>query len=178
MVSTSWPAALGADDEAGADLAQLDHVGHLHHAVENAQAGVRNVVDQAFLRQAEAMVNAAGRGRLEIVAADRGVHQCADVAPVEARAIASASAALSTLFSLGSVPAGQNRALANAGHQFQPALGQPQPAIERLQTGLELVGRDDFVRQRVGQRSGKRFDISSCVGFCRQILDSQSELSA
>ena len=63
-----------------------------------------------------------------------------------------AFSAVSTLFSLGSMPRGQNRRSANAGHQFQPPLGQPQPPVERLQPGLDLGRGDDLLRQRVGNR--------------------------
>ena len=34
-------AVFGADDHAGANLPQLDHVGHLDHAVQQAETGVR-----------------------------------------------------------------------------------------------------------------------------------------
>ena len=53
-------------------------------AVEESQAGVGHVVDGTLLRQAEAMMDAAGRGRLEEVAADRAVDQGADLPPVDA----------------------------------------------------------------------------------------------
>ena len=42
--------------------------------------------------------------------------------------------------------------LADAGHQLQPALGQPQPLVERREPAFELRRRDDFVRQRVPKR--------------------------
>ena len=44
------PTSFGADDQAGTNLPELDHVGHLHDPVENPQARVRHVVDQAPLR--------------------------------------------------------------------------------------------------------------------------------
>ena len=108
VVSTRVAAALGAHDQAGADLPQLDHVGHLDHAVEQPQAGVGDVVDHAVRGQAEAMMDAAGRGRLEEVAADRAVDQGADVPPVDPGG-RDAFSAVSMLCSLGSVPGGQNR---------------------------------------------------------------------
>ena len=42
--------------------------------------------------------------------------------------------------------------LADAGHQFEPPLGQPQPPVERLQPLLEFRRRHDLVRQRVTER--------------------------
>ena len=71
-------AAFGADDDAGANLAQLDHVGDLDDAVEQAEAGVGDVVNHRLARQAEAVMHAAGGGRLEKIAADRAVNQCAE----------------------------------------------------------------------------------------------------
>ena len=62
-----------------------------------------------------------------------------------------AFSAVSTLFSLGSMPARPEPPLGDAGHQFQPSLGQPQPRVERLQPRLDLGRRDDLVRQRVGE---------------------------
>ena len=94
------PAALRAHDQAGADLPQLDHVGHLEHAVEQSQAGVRHVVDGAFGRQAEPMMHAAGGGRLEEIAADGAVDQGADVPPVDAGG-PNAFSAVSALLVLG-----------------------------------------------------------------------------
>ena len=81
------PAPFGADDQAGPNLAELDHVRHLHDAVENSQAGVRDVVDQAFVRQAEPMMDGAGRGGLEKIAADRGMDQAADFGRIERRGL-------------------------------------------------------------------------------------------
>ena len=49
--------------------------------------------------------------------------------------------------------------LGDARHQFQPALGQPQPPVERLQPPLDL-GRGDHL---VGQTAGNRFQADVLV---------------
>ena len=54
-------------------------------------------------------MNAAGGGRLEVVAADRAVDQGADLAACRSRPARIAFSAVSTLFSPGSMPGGQNR---------------------------------------------------------------------
>ena len=64
------PAALGADDHPGADLAQLDPVGHLDHAVKQTEARVGDVVEDALPGQSELVLHAGGRGRFEIIAAN------------------------------------------------------------------------------------------------------------
>ena len=118
------PAALAADDQAGADLPQLDHVGHGQHSVEDAQAGVREVEDLALRRQPQPVMHAAGGGRFEMIAADRGVDQRPDVAPIDARAASSSFAAFDAL-RLGSVPTGQNR------RSRMPVISSSRPAGSR-----------------------------------------------
>ena len=49
----------------------------------------------------------------------------------------------SMLTVLGRVPARKEPPLADARHQLQPALGQPQPLVQRRQPLLELGGRDN-----------------------------------
>ncbi len=156
------PAAFGAHDQAGADLAQLDHVGHLHHAVENAQAGVRDVVDQAVWRAGRAVVHAAGRGRLEIVAADRAVDQGADLRAVDAGRRDGPLGAFRRFSRWAACPAARSaarecRSSVPAGPRAAAA------AVERLEAGFELVGGDDLVGQRVGERfEADVLDI--CIG--------------
>ena len=144
-------AALCAHDESGADLPQLDHVGHLDHAIEQSQAGVRHVVYDAFRRQAEAMMDLAGRGRLEKVAADRAVNQRAHLPPVDSGRCEGLFGRLCALIA-GQCAGGPESPLGNAGHQFQPPLRQPQPPIERPKPALDLRRTDHLFRQRVGNR--------------------------
>ena len=74
------PGALAGDHQAGPDLAQLDPVGHVEDAVQHPQAGVGDVVDRRVAPDAEAGGDAAGGGRLELLPADAGVDQDADIA--------------------------------------------------------------------------------------------------
>ena len=63
----------------GADLAELDPVGDLDHAVEHAQAGVADVVDGGLRSDADGRGHATGRGRLEVLATDAAVDQDVDL---------------------------------------------------------------------------------------------------
>lgn len=45
-----FAATLGADDNAGTNLAQFNHVGDLNDAIQQAKAGVRDVVNHRFIR--------------------------------------------------------------------------------------------------------------------------------
>ena len=101
-------AALRADDHPGADLSQFDHIGHLERAVEQSQAGIRHVVDGTLRREAEAVMDAAGGGRLEEVAPDGAVHQRADVPAVDTGGLQGLFRGLSAMVP-GSVPGGQKR---------------------------------------------------------------------
>ena len=69
---------LAGDDQAGPDLAQLDAVGDVDHAVEHAQAGVADVVDGGGRADAQAGGDVAGSRRLELLAADAGIDQRVD----------------------------------------------------------------------------------------------------
>ena len=68
------------------------------------------------LGKSEPMMHAAGRGRLQIIAADRGVNQGADVSRRSSSAMRGMPAALSTLTSLGQRAGGPKTPLADAGH--------------------------------------------------------------
>src|SRR5690606_2109241 len=66
------------------DLAALDHAAGDVHAVDEGQAGVGDVEVLAFVAKAEVAADDAGRGRLEVVAADRGIDQQAHARRVDA----------------------------------------------------------------------------------------------
>ena len=142
------PTILRPHNQPGANLPQFDHVRHLHHPREDAEAGVRNVVDEAVARQTERMMHAARRRRLQIIAADRTVHQRPDERWINSRRCDRPPAALDADLS-GPRPARIEPPFANPGHQFQSPLRQPQPLVRRRQSPLELVGGDHLFRQRV-----------------------------
>lgn len=60
------PRALARDDEAGADLAQLNAVGDFNHPIEHAEAGIAQVIHERAAAQADAIGYGAGSGRLEV----------------------------------------------------------------------------------------------------------------
>src|SRR5690606_2979037 len=72
------------DDQGVVDLAALDHAAGDVHAVDEGQAGIGDVEVLAGVGQAEVAADDRGRGRLEVVAADRGVDQQADLVRVDA----------------------------------------------------------------------------------------------
>jgi hypothetical protein len=78
-------ARLAVYDHAVVDLPPLDHVAHDLHPVEEGQAGIADVQVHAGGRQLQVAVHEAGGGRLDVVAAHRGVDQHADPGAVEAR---------------------------------------------------------------------------------------------
>ena len=115
------PAVFGPHDQSGADAAQLDHVGHLQHAAQEAQAGVGDVVHGTLAGQTEPPVYDAGRGRLEEVAAHRAVYHRADVTAVQA----GGQDAFSAVARRPTWPSavGPEPPPADAAHQLQAALG-------------------------------------------------------
>ena len=107
-------------------------------------------------------MDAAGGGGFEIVAADRAVHQGADVPRVEAAGGERAAAAFGA-DAADRDAGGKESPLADAGHQLQPARRQPQPLVGGRQPALQLVARDDFVRQDVAEAlRGRR--CGRCIG--------------
>src|SRR5687768_3644025 len=85
-----------------------------------------------------------------MVAANRTMNQGTDQLPIDARALDRALAALNALFARQCV----NRPeppLANAAHQLQSSLRQPEPLVERRQAVFDLGGRDDLLRQGVAK---------------------------
>jgi hypothetical protein len=150
-VFNQLPAALGAHNDAGTNLTQLDHVGHLNHAVENPQTGVGDVVNHRALGQFHAVMHAA-RGRwLQKVPAHRTVNQGAKLATVDS---ARGDGLVSRLDADRARPRiGRKKPpLANARHQFEPPLGKAQPLVQWCQAPLELGRRDDLLRQGVAER--------------------------
>src|SRR5690606_24597546 len=75
---------LAVDDQGVVDLAALDHAAGDVHAVDEGQAGVGDVEVLAGVGEAEVAGDDAGRGRFEVVAADRGVDQQPDLVRVDA----------------------------------------------------------------------------------------------
>src|SRR5690606_34415991 len=75
---------LAVDDQGVVDLAALDHAAGDVHAVDEGQAGVGDVEVLAGLGQAEVAGDDARGGRLEVVAADGGVDQQADLVRIDA----------------------------------------------------------------------------------------------
>ena len=97
------------------------------------------------------MMDAAGGGRFEAIAADRAVNQRPDMSPIETRREQGLFGRLDALFARPHRRRPKSP-LGDARHQFEPALGQPEPLVERRQLGLDLRRRDDFLRQRVRDR--------------------------
>src|SRR5690606_29700165 len=70
--------AFAVDDQRVVDVAAFDHArGHVH-AVDEGQAGIGDVEGDAVVADAQVAGNDGGGGRLQVVAADRGVDQQAD----------------------------------------------------------------------------------------------------
>ena len=128
-------APLGPDDQAGRDAAELDHVGNLYHAVEHAQAGVREIVRGAVLAQAEGVMHSACGRRLQMVAADAGMHEGADRRAIPAgrfnRRGAGANANVSRQRARS-----PKAARADAGDQFESTGRQAQTLVKRSEFRL------------------------------------------
>src|SRR5690606_12926307 len=71
------------DDQRVVDLAAFDHAAGDVHAVDEGQAGIGDVEVLAGIGQTEVARHDRGGGRLEVVAADRGVDQQADLVRVD-----------------------------------------------------------------------------------------------
>ena len=97
------------------------------------------------------MVYAGRGGRFEMVTADRAVNQRADQRSFDAsgtnRLLGASHADLARQGARRPKPP-----LADAAHQFESSLGQPQPLVQRREPAFDLGGRDDFVRQGVAER--------------------------
>ena len=76
--------ALAVDDEAVVELPSLDHVADDVDAIEERETRVSEIEVSARLGEAEIAVHDARRGRLDVVAANRGVHEHADSRSIDA----------------------------------------------------------------------------------------------
>ena len=71
--------ALAGDHQAGLDLPQFDAVGHIQDTIEHTKTGVGEVKHGGLAPDAESGGHAAGRGRFELLPADAGIDQGADL---------------------------------------------------------------------------------------------------
>ena len=146
------------DDHAGPDLTELDPVGDVENTVEHAQAGVAEVVDGGIRADAQVGSDAAGGGRLELLAADAGVNERVDVAGRHARVAQR-------------LVGGRYRPLRNgkarippapfhdARERFQLAFRDAQRLVHRPQPLFQLLGRHHHRRQLISQRIDKHARI-------------------
>ncbi len=145
------PAALGAHDQTGSDLPQLNHIGDLNHAVEQAEAGIRDVVNHALRRESQQVMHAARRGRFQMIPTDTAVNQCSNVGAVDPHCLDGFVATLNALVA-GQRSGRPEAAFANPRHVLQAAFRQAQPPVERLQATLDVVARHHFLGQRIAKR--------------------------
>jgi len=141
----------GPHHDAGADLPQLDHIRDLHNTVEQSETGVGQIEYLTRSRQSQVMMHTAGGCRFEIVPTDRSMYQSPDLTTVDARGTDRFLCAFGALLTRQCARRPETP-LANAGHQLQPALRQPQPLVKRRKTVLDLLGGYNLLRQRITER--------------------------
>src|SRR5690606_13980710 len=131
---------LAVDHQRVVDLAALDHAAGDVHAVDEGQAGVGDVEVLAGVWQAQVAADDRGRGRLEVVAADRGVDQQADLVRVDAgvgqRLHAGQGGGVGGLHLAVPEAAG-----VDAGDVLEDVDADLQPVERGLESGVDLVGR-------------------------------------
>jgi len=147
-----------SNDQAGANLPQLNPVGDIENTVENTETGVGEIINRGIPSDTEGGCNLAGRGRLEMLAADSCINYCTDV-------LRGNIALLKRLFS------GSNSTVLNRCIRFPPAsfadTGQGlklprrnmQSFVGRLQAAFQL-GRGDHDR---GQLVTDRFNVNTGI---------------
>ncbi len=128
------------DDDAGVDLPGVNHGGDDGHAVQDAEAGVRQVENGAVFAEPEHFMDEAGGGWFKEVAADRGVDAAADAGAVDA---ALTEGAVSRFGGDGGRAGARipEPAFVDAGHKFETAGRQFQPVVDRGQPGLYFEAR-------------------------------------
>src|SRR5690606_16763566 len=117
----------------------------------------------------QGVVDARGGCRLEVVAADRTVYQCADFLGSNLRCFEGSLAAEDAHIARKRTSRPESP-LANAGHQLQTAGRQAQAAIERLQAALDLVARHDFSGKRISKRFETDVTIAHADETSRKLL--------
>src|SRR4051794_4159911 len=96
-------------------------------------------------------MDAAGTRRLKLIAGDGAVNQAADFKRIDRGGLNRLATAGDAFFARPRA-AGPQPPLADAAHQLQATLRQPQPAIEGREPPLDVVTADDFVRERISER--------------------------
>lgn len=97
------------------------------------------------------MVDAAGGGRLHLVATDRPMDQGAEMSTFDSRRLDSANSRLRADLA-GERACIKEPPLLDAGHQFETTGGQSESLVDRSQLLLDRGGGDDMRRQRAGDR--------------------------
>ena len=137
------PGVLTVDHQRVVDLPALQHRGGELHAVDEAEAGVRDVEVLARAGQAERVVHGDGGRRLQVGPTDRGVDQQADVAGVGHRRPPSPSRRPSPRRRRRWCPSfHQRRSWMPASRCIMPGR-RPDPAVDRRQPLVHLGGGDD-----------------------------------
>ena len=139
------PAVFAGNKQGMADLAAFNQPRRHHHGVHKPQAGVGNVQYLAGPRQPQQAVHVGRGGRLHAVAADAAMDQQVDFAGVDP---------LLPEQQLPGLRPGRRRlpallpemARVDAGHQFQPPLGQVEPFVKGPEPLLD-VGRGHLYRR-------------------------------
>src|SRR4051794_2592084 len=103
-------------------------------------------------------MDAAGGGRLELVAADGAVDQAADLLRVDCSSFDGVAAAHDALVA-GLHSPRPEAPLADAAHQFQAAFGELQALIQGREAAFDVVAGDDFF----GNRVAKRFEADVAI---------------
>src|SRR5690606_6966684 len=142
---------LAVDHQRVVDLAALDHAAGDVHAVDEGEAGVGDVEVLAGVGQAE-VAGHDRRGRwLEVVAADRGVDQQADLVGVDARIGQRLDAGQGGGIGGEHVAVVPEPAGVDAGDVTQNVGPDAQAIQGRLEPGVDLVRAQPARRVDVGQ---------------------------
>lgn len=140
-------AVLAGDEEGGLDLAGLYQTGCDDHAVEEPEAGAREVKNLAVRGKREELVHVGGGGGLEAVAADGAVYEKVDTLGRHGGLREGACAGLGGDGG-GERVAGPEAAGVDAGHEFEAASGELEALVERSEALLDVGGGDLLGRCR------------------------------
>ena len=129
-------------------MSELDAVGDVEHAVEDAETRVAYVVDGGIGADAKAGRDMTSRRRLELLATDAGVDQSVDFRSFQPDRFKGLPCRLDGAMSQR-ITRFPPAPLGDAGESFELALGNPQRLIHRPQPSFQLRRSDDDRRQLV-----------------------------
>ncbi len=136
------PAAIfGSHDKASFYHSAFNQLRNLNRTIHDSEASVGYIVDPRVFRKTCQMMNTAGGGRFEVLAAYAGMDQALNIRRRNVSRVEGSTATLRAFIAYASIGVPQP-AFADTAHPFKPPLRQFQALVDRIQLRFDILGAD------------------------------------